>query len=162
MSKLYRLSVILAVLMFLVVAPMALAQTGGTGGTDTNQGTQPGDTGTEGDTTEGDNAGTDTTQMTQTSAATDSNTAAGDNGTTAGTDVDAQGTDATVGDQTDTGKLGQDPQAQSGQQNQADQDVLLPETGGSPSSWPSLLLLTAGAVFVVTGLLSLSFARRSR
>ena len=161
MSKLYRLSVILAVLMFLVMAPMALAQTGGTGGTDTNQGTQPGDTGTEGDTTEGDDAGTDTTQMTQTGAATDT-AVIGEEDTDVDVDVDAQGADVTVENETDTGKLGQDPQAQSGQQDQTGQDVLLPETGGAPSSWPSLLLLTAGAVFVVTGLLSLSFARRSR
>jgi hypothetical protein len=158
MSKLYRLSTILAVLMFLVIAPMALAQTGDTGTDQTNPTDASGDEANA----DQEDADTDATQMTQTSAATDTNTAAGDNGTTVGTDVEAQGTDATVDDQTDTGKLGQDPQAQSGQQDQAGQDVLLPETGGAPSSWPSLLLLTAGAVFVVTGLLSLSFARRSR
>jgi len=158
MSKLYRLSTILAVLMFLVIAPMALAQTGGT---DTDQ-TNPTDaTGDEANADQED-GDTDATQMTQTSAATETNTAAGDDGATVGTDVEAQGTDATVGDQTDANQVTQDPQAQSDQQDQAGQDVLLPETGGAPSSWPSLLLLTAGAVFVVTGLLSLSFARRSR
>lgn len=158
MSKLYRLSVILAVLMFLVMAPIALAQTGGT---DTNQ-TNPADaTGDEANADQED-AEADTTQMSQTSAATDTNTAAGDDGTTAGTDVEAQGTDATVGDQTDANQAAQEPQAQSDQQDQAGQDVLLPETGGAPSSWPTLLLLVAGAIFMVTGLLSLSFARRSR
>jgi hypothetical protein len=158
MSKLYRLSTILAVLMFLVIAPMALAQTGDTGTDQTNPTDASGDEANA----DQEDADTDATQMTQTSAATDTNTAAGDDGTTVGTDVEAQGTDATVGDQTDANQVTQDPQAQSGQQDQTGQDVLLPETGGAPSSWASLLLLAAGAVFVVTGLLSLSFSRRSR
>jgi hypothetical protein len=157
MSKLYRLSVILAVLMFLVMAPMALAQTGGT---DTDQ-TNPADaTGDEANADQ-DEADTDTTQMTQTGAATDT-AVIGEEDTDVDVDVDAQGADVTVENETDAGQVTQDPQAQSDQQDQAGQDVLLPETGGAPSSWPSLLLLAAGAIFVVTGLLSLSFARRSR
>lgn len=38
----------------------------------------------------------------------------------------------------------------------------LPATGGVASAWPSLLLLVAGAVLVLIGILSLSFVRRSR
>lgn len=162
MSNLYRISVILAVVMFLVMAPMALAQTGDTGTDQTNPTDAAGD---EANADQDDaDATTDTTQMTQTGAATDT-AVIGEEDTDVDVDVNAQGADVTVENETDAGKLGEDPQAQTeqtGQQNQAGQDVLLPETGSVASSWPVLLLLVAGAVFVATGLLSLSFARRSR
>jgi len=140
---------ILAVVIFLVMAPLAFAQTGDTE-------TEQTDVTEDVENTEEDaDATTDTTQMTQTGAATDT-AVIGEEDTDVDVDVDAQGVDVTVEEETDAGKLGEDPQAQTGQ------DVLLPETGGESSSWPVLLLLVAGAVFVATGLLSLSFARRSR
>jgi len=149
---------VLAVVMFLVMAPMAFAQTGDTDPdqTDVTEDVE--------NTEEDADATTDTTQMTQTGAATDT-AVIGEEDTDVDVDVNAQGADVTVENETDAGKLGEDPQAQTeqtGQQDQAGQDVLLPETGGEFSSWPVLLLLVAGAIFVATGLLSLSFARRSR
>jgi len=38
----------------------------------------------------------------------------------------------------------------------------LPQTGGVASPWSGALLLVAGAIFVLVGILSLAFARRSR
>jgi hypothetical protein len=44
----------------------------------------------------------------------------------------------------------------------APQTTTLPQTGGVASPWSGVLLLVAGAAFVLIGILSLAFARRSR
>jgi hypothetical protein len=164
MSKLVQLSIIVVAL-FLMIAPMALANTiqG-----DTADGPQflaqatpvPEEAETD---EEGTDDGTGTTtedqMVTESGTVTDTDALTSSLETDPDADVDVDVTTTGEGAEADvdaTVTEGETDEAQ------ADQDVLLPETGGIASPWPSYLLLAAGAVFVLVGILSLAFTRRSR
>lgn len=164
MFKLFRLFVLSIALLLLGLAPVVLASDSNTvemgaqvragndtaligtlAQTDTVTGTEE-STGTIGtDTTDTAEPATDTTETgaDTTEATTDT--------TEADVTTTETATDAVTGTTTTA-----EPTPATTQQ------TMLPATGGVVSSWPSLLLLVAGAVFVLIGILSLAFARRSR
>lgn len=164
MSKLVKFSIIVVAL-FLMIAPMALANNFQG---DTAEGPQflaqstpvPEEAETNEDgTDDGTGTGTGDQMVTESGAVTDTGalTSSLEADPDAGVDVDVTTTgEGTETDVDATVTEGETDEAQAGE------DVLLPQTGGIASPWPSFLLLVAGAVFVLVGLLSLAFNRRTR